>query len=547
MSLNVANQITDIALQYPHKRSVVMPVKSFFSSSYSYKHLTFIELEGRINRFCHRLLRLGVKRGDKVLLFVKPSIDFSVLTFALFKIGATPILIDPGMGVKNFLNAVEGVGADVLLGIPKAHLLSRIFYKKFKSIRLYLNTSSFALFSKSITRSLNKEVALFEATDMSEDEMAAILFTSGGTGIPKGVVYTHSIFIEQTKMLQREFNLTDEDIDIPGFPLFALFTLSMGMTSCIPDMDPSKPGKSDPKKLLENIKDQGATFVAGSPAIWKNLADHCLKNRITLPSVKYLVMFGAPIPVELHQKFKKILPFGTTFTPYGATECLPVSNTSGKEVLTETAQETLSGKGTCIGLPFSGVDIKIIKNSFDPIENISGVIELPNYEIGEIIVQSKSVTPGYLNMPKKTALAKIGDDKGLWHRMGDMGYKDVKGQVWFCGRQSHAFKFNDKSFYPITIENVINQHPEIDKSALVKKDGIGPVLILQRKDKKTAVSLKAHEKLVTELQELTSNIDQAKFIKELIFHESLPVDVRHNIKIDRLKLTQSINQKMDEK
>lgn len=547
--MNVANQITDIALKYPHKRSVVMPHRSYFSQNYRYEHLTFIGLEQRINQFSHRLTKYGVKRGDRVLLFVKPSIDFSVYTFALFKIGAVPVLIDPGMGVKNFLQAVKQVKADVLLGIPKAHLLSILFKKYFTSIRLKLSTSKFPLIAKSMTRDLGDELSLFDSASMTESEPAAILFTSGGTGIPKGVVYTHSIFIEQTRMLQTEFSLTSTDVDIPGFPLFALFTLAMGMTSCIPDMNPSKPSKAKAKRLLRNIMDQGATFVAGSPAIWKNLAKYCIENRITLPSVEHLVMFGAPIPLSLHKDFKKILPNGTTYTPYGATECLPVSNMSGREILTNNNKDTsddisladksLGGAGTCIGRPFNGVEIKVISSSLNPLKE-KDIESLPAYSIGEIIVKSKTVTPFYFDMPEKTNLAKIYTSDGLWHRMGDMGYFDDKGLLWFCGRQSHSFCSSGRDYYPIPIETIFNQHDEIEKSAIVRDRENSPVLFIQRKDKKVGLTKTRMKQFESELLSLGQKFSISSDINQFKLKDKLPVDVRHNIKIDRLALAKEL-------
>jgi acyl-coenzyme A synthetase/AMP-(fatty) acid ligase len=205
--MNVSDQITDIAIKLPYKMANAMPVKSS-GDTYLYSHYTFIQLEERINQFSHRLVKLGVKRGDKVLVFVKPCLDFAPLIFALFKIGAVSVFIDPGMGKKNFLKAIEQVEPQVLIGIPKVHILRLLFKSSFKKIGLYINFARFNfLGSKSLLNNLNSEASLYEAIKPNKNEMGAILFTSGGTGIPKGVVYTHDIFIEQTKILKEEFNL----------------------------------------------------------------------------------------------------------------------------------------------------------------------------------------------------------------------------------------------------------------------------------------------------------------------------------------------------
>ena len=530
---NVADQITSIALKYPNKKAVVMPHKKYFSLSYNYEYLTFSQLEENINKLSNRFVGMGIKSGDRVLLFVKPSIFFSAYTFALFKIGAIPIFIDPGMGVKNFLNAVSQVKADVLLGVPKAHFLSYVFKKKFKNISLRLTTKCFTFGAKSTVRNLKKESSHFNSKVMSKDDIAAILFTSGGTGVPKGVIYTHNIFIKQTEMLKGEFSLSSNDVDIPGFPLFALFTLAMGMTSCIPDMNPTRPSCANPKKLLKIIQDQKGTFVAGSPAIWKKLLDYCLEKKITLPSVKYLVMFGAPIPVDLHAGFEKVLPYGTTYTPYGATECLPVTNISGREVLNETKNLTLNGAGVCVGKALLEVEVRVIKESSDII-NESMIKPLEEFEVGEIIVSSPASTPGYFHMDDKTKMAKIYEGDKLWHRMGDMGYFDDGGRLWFCGRQRHSFEYENQSFYPIPVETIFNKSEKIKKSALVCKEGVGPVLIIEKSNLNKSISK-------VELFEIAKSHKKTELIQDFYFYGQLPVDVRHNIKIDRIALSKWVN------
>ena len=538
--MNVSDQITDIALKLPYKMANVMPEKRS-GDKYLYSHYTFIQFEKRVNQFSHKLIKMNVKKGDKVLVFIKPCLDFAPLVFALFKIGAICVFIDPGMGKKNFLNAIKQVSPDILIGIPIVNVL-RLFYKEnFLSIKTFINFASFSLFNaKSIYKALNDEPVVFESVKHNQDELAAILFTSGGTGIPKGAEYTHSIFIEQTKMLQKEFSLNASDVDVPGFPLFALFTLSMGMTSYIPDMDPSKPGRASGEKLVKNIMDSGATFVAGSPSIWKNVAEYCIENRITLTSVRVVCMFGAPIPNDLHRKFQKILLNGTTYTPYGATESLPIANISGKEVLLETAKLSDEGRGTCVGFPLEGVEIKIIKSTPEIIHDINEVNLLNINEIGEIIVSSPTTTKAYYQMEAKTRESKINDHGRIWHRMGDVGYFDQKGRLWFCGRKSHVVELAGKAHYTIPIESIVNQHPQIDRSALIEyKNELA--LVIQRTDKKSKLSEMDRNEFYTEVYDLLSQHKLTKDIHHIFLINALPVDVRHNIKIDRIKLKKMAN------
>jgi acyl-CoA synthetase (AMP-forming)/AMP-acid ligase II len=451
------------------------------------------------------------------------------------------VFIDPGMGRKNLLAAIEEVAPEGLIAEPEVHFLSFLFRKSFKSVRLKITTRGPKI-GKCVSLSMIENAGSeWTNAQLEPDETAAILFTSGGTGRPKGVVYTHKIYTEQTRLLQELFNLTDSEIDLPGFPLFSLFTLCMGMTSCIPDMNPSQPAKVDPRKLVQNITDNKATFLAGSPAIWQKVADYCEQNGITLPSVKYLVMFGAPVRNELHKKFSRILINGTTYTPYGATESLPVANISGKIVLEQTALLSEQGKGTCVGQPVPGVEVAIVEISDDVIENIAQAKKIKPHETGEIIVRGDVVTAGYYHSPRETAQAKIKDGESFWHRMGDLGYIDDQNRLWFCGRKTHRVETAMGLLYSVNCEAIFNTHRGVRRSALI---GIGEkgrqtaAIVIERNAEGRKLAKKILEK---ELLELAGKNPLTASIKSVHFCDSFPVDVRHNIKIDRLKLADDVS------
>lgn len=544
--MNISARLTQNAKTFPDKKAIVFPHFHKTSQSYTYSSLTFKELDVLSNKFAYQLSKLGLKKGDKTLLFLRPSLDFPAMTFALFKLGVVPVFIDPGMGKANLLKCIKESAPIALIGEKELHFIKLLYKDVFKTIKHNVTTGSLA-FGKMLSLKKMKEekVQSIQAAEVDPEETAAILFTSGGTGSPKGVVYTHRIFDQQTSMLQEMYNLGINDIDMPGFPLFSLFTIAMGLTSCIPDMDPTKPGSCDPRKLVQNILDQKPTFVAGSPAIWERVADYCLEENITLPSIKYVVMFGAPVSVNLHRKFKTLLPIGTTYTPYGATEALPVCNISGDFILKNTAQLSDEGYGTCVGLPAPGVSIKIIKITDEVISTFDESLVLSKNNVGEIIIQSPVATKEYLNLPDKTREAKIYETNGtFWHRMGDVGFIDERGLLWFCGRKSHIVTTKEKVMFPIPCEAIFNKHPAVKRSALVGLGPVGnqvPAIVIERKDGHY-LSGKNRSIFESELLSMAKRYPHTKDIQKVYLSKSFPVDVRHNIKIDRLKLKAEIEE-----
>ena len=541
--MNIAHRLSENAKLFPDKIAVKVPHFNKKTKVYDYDSLTFKELDIRSNKFATGLLKLGLQKGDKTLLFLRPGLDFSAMTFALFKLGVVPVFIDPGMGRANLLKCIKDCAPVGLIAEKEVHLIRLFFKSAFKSVRFNVTNGKIA-WGKMLTIKKMKEqkVQTFKSVQFAPEDQAAILFTSGGTGTPKGVVYSHAIFDHQTNILKELYNLTQNDIDLPGFPLFSLFTIAMGMTSCIPDMDPSKPGLCDPKKLYQNIVDNQPTFIAGSPAIWERVADYCSQNNLILPSVKYLVMFGAPVSTVIHKKFKPLLPNGTTYTPYGATEALPVSNISGDFILKNTAIMSENGKGTCIGSVVPGVEIKIIKITDAIIEKLADAKILSTNEIGEIIVKGPTVTKEYLHLPEKTREAKIYDGDDVWHRMGDMGFFDESNNLWFLGRKAHRVETKTGLMTPITCEAIFNKHSAVKRSALVGLGVLGhqtPVIVIERKDSQF---LSGRERSIfeSELLYLSKKFPHTSEIQKVYLSKSFPVDVRHNIKIDRIKLKEEI-------
>jgi acyl-CoA synthetase (AMP-forming)/AMP-acid ligase II len=366
------------------------------------------------------------------------------------------------------------------------------------------------------------------------DDPAAILFTSGSTGPSKGVLYSHRMFYQQVELLRRTFHIEKGEMDLPTFPLFALFGVALGMTCVIPDMDPARPAEVDPEKIVGHIKEYSITNSFGSPALWNTVSRYCLDQKVQLPTLKRILMAGAPVPGSLLERFDRILsPDALIHTPYGATEALPVAAISHREILNETWQQTREGKGTCVGKAVDGLTLKVIEVSDEVIEEWDDSLTVSNGTIGEVVVQSPWVTRQYFNLENATRLAKIRDGENFWHRMGDVGYLDEQNRLWFCGRKSHRVQTAEGTLFTIPCEAIFNTHEKVKRSALV---GVGPagqqtpVIVIEAEggiDKKT---------LTEELLTLGASHAITQSIRQVLFHPAFPVDIRHNAKIGREQL-----------
>ena len=236
---------------------------------------------------------------------------------------------------------------------------------------------------------------------------------------------------------------------------------------------------------------------------------------------------------------KALSPAADIFTPYGATECLPVASIGGRAVLNETAALTAAGKGTCIGTIFDGMQVRIIQTSFETLEDIRLAITLPAGQIGEIIVKGPVATRQYFRRDAATAGAKIKDADSFWHRMGDVGYFDDQGRLWFCGRKAHIVFAAEGPMYSVCCEAIFNQHPAIYRSALV---GVGirgqqtPVIVAEPEEGQFPATTADRARLKDELLHLAQANPLTSRIRQILFHPSLPVDTRHNVKINREEL-----------
>ncbi len=535
---NIAARLPELARERPDQIAIRCPGRRGAGNGMAAYDVTldYRQLDARSDAMATGLAGYGIGRGVRTVVMVRPSPEFFLLMFALFKLGAVPVLVDPGIDKRALKQCLDEAQPEAFIGIPLAHV-ARLALRWAPSATRLVTVGRRLGWGGTTLAALERAGAsggpMLAATD--GEDMAAILFTSGSTGVPKGVVYRHRHFVGQIQLLGSAFGMEAGGVDLPTFPPFALFDPALGLTSVIPDMDPTRPAQADPARLHDAIQRFGVTQLFGSPALMQVLAKHGRP----LPTVRRVTSAGAPVPPDVVATIRRLLPDDAQFwTPYGATECLPVAVVEGRE-LERTRAATEAGAGTCVGSVVAPNEVRIIAIDDAPLPEWSQARVLATGEVGEITVAGPTATDTYFNRPQATAAAKIRETLAdgstrVVHRMGDVGYFDAQGRLWFCGRKTQRVETAHGPLYTEQLEPVFNTVPGVARTALVGVGAAGaqvPVLCveLQRGQSDGPVlqeTLRAHA---------AAHAAEAG-LQHFLVHPAFPVDIRHNAKIGREKL-----------
>ena len=521
--------------EIPGGDAVIAP--EWLGETVRYGVMTYASFAALVNKYQRGLAELGLHAGDRVLMLVTPGADFLALSYAVIGRGAVPVFVDPGVGTKQLCETIKSIDADVFIGSPRAQLLRWFKRKLFANVRFHLTVSNFAMMGGP-NLSYLKRFASRAMDPVDQGPVQMIAYTSGATGAPKGVIYTPQMVDAQLSILQEQFGIGIGTRDLPLLPIFSLFNLALGVCSAFPPINPSKPLALAPDRIIKMIGDLRITSSFGSPTLWNKIAEYCIRCRLKLPSVKKVFIAGAPVAASVLGRVQSVLSEGEVFTPYGATEALPVTFVSAQEIAQSDLVTAVGGEqGTLVGFPVQGVELRVIESVAGPIASIDQAVGCGPKKIGEIIVRGKNISQNYFKRPDADLAGKISDRDLSWHRMGDVGYLDASGKLYFCGRKAHAVQGKDRIYYSIPVERIFNQHPNVRRSALVAvESGAGAAIVIEPQPHAWPEDAATRERFTQELLTLARANQLTAAISEIYFHPSFPVDARHNAKIYRDRL-----------
>lgn len=545
--IDLPEQIRQLAQEHPDRAAVINVSRTPWGST-RVKTTDFKTVSDRAEGLAVGLRELGIGEGTLCSYMIPPGEDAMVVALALWRVGAVLVGIEPySHGLRPVAKSLARVGPTVFFGTPEAHLARAAFGWGRGTVKTSIVVGGPKLPGIHSLSSLERPVPENpQTTEVAADAPMLIGFTTGSTGSPKPMVMTKQNVSAMIRGVMGQWKLDGygEIIDMPTFPIFWIIGLSHGGTTIVPPMDFALhgPGDANPGAIADAIRTQGVVSMFASPALLTNLTEYCEKEGLTLPSIRRIVSGGAEIQGPLYAAMRPVIVNGELYSNYGATEALPVAEIDGETVLGETWALSEQGAGLCVGFPLPGVEAKIIEIDDEDIATIDDAKELPVGEIGELIVRSPHVSDYYFKAEKDMAANKISDGDTRWQRLGDTGYLDEKGRIWVCGRRSHRVLSDDGVWYALRCEFVFNTHPDVLRTALIgaSEGGAQPQpaicveLLPEAQGKRQQVE--------ADLRKMAQAHDSTRGIDSFIFLKKLPVDKRHNAKIDRPALAREASE-----
>lgn len=552
---NLADIVLRVAREDPERIAVIDLDGWEGLGKRRYVRHTYAELSADVESVAVGLRDMGIAERTRVVFMSPPSYETCVMGVALTRVGAFTIWIDPAVGYRNVAERLSRVKPEAFVGPVLAHLGRMTFGWGPRTMRkLIITGSPIVPGGRKVTglppfpgarsiRSLRKPAPAQPAPpDVGPDDPSAVLYTTGSTGPAKPSLYPHRSFCQVFRNAHHSWGWdtgTEVPVDMAVFPAFLFIPISAGGTVVVPPIDFARqgPAQVNSAALIQVINDCKVKSFFAAPILIENLAREALARNLTMPLLERVIGAGAPISGPVEELLAAVTgPDAELAANYGATEAMPSTELSSREHLDGLWEKTEQGAGVCVGHPLPGVELRIIGIDDGVIDSVAQTTDPGPGQVGEILVRGAHVSPEYYLDPESTRKNKVPDPAGTWHRFGDVGYLDADGRLWVCGRVSQRVRAAGGDVFPLQVEPLFDAHPQVRRSGLVGVPGPGgerPVLCVELQ---AGVGRHEQDRLHGELLALAASSQVTRTIHTILFAKKLPVDPRHNSKIERSKL-----------
>lgn len=531
---NVVSLLATAAERTPDRLAIILG-----SSGGRSALINYATLWQRVDRVGCGLTKLGIDVGDRVVIMIPMSIDLYVVLLAVLKIGAAAVFVDPWVGRRQIADFTAFSEPRAFVGITKSHLL-RLMDHRLRSIPVSISTGRcfLGLPSRHDLRGLLKNEGDGTIAGVDPLDSALITFTTGSSGTPKGVNRTHGYLLAQHKALQQEFPYTDSDVDLTMFPVFALNNLAKGITTVVPDIDFKNVAAADGQAIYQQVRSESVTTITASPPLIDRL-QAALPAKSSPISLRRILVGGAPVSDQQLRRWRQSLPDTEIVVVYGSTEAEPVAHIGGEERLNLKSDVRPATPGFCTGIPTPLLNAKVIRIEEKPItlgDEGWQEWEVSPGEIGELVVSGNHVGRDYYRNAEATAANKIQDGDRCWHRMGDTGYFDGNNHFWLTGRVHSTIRRDGQLVHPQLVEQAAGGDDVVRTAALgIADERLGQRVVLVVESSNPGKDIAAQT--VERLREKDIAVDEI-----LVTSNPLPVDPRHNSKIDYGQLRSLVTQ-----